>query len=73
MTQSMPGTNDYVCTTKLAYVQYWVSNCDSMRAALLFTLVGFSQMAQWALRNHRNYCREFKNYPPRKAIVPFLL
>ena len=44
-------------------------------AALLFTLMGFAQMAQWALGKHRNYRREFGvKYPRgRKAIVPFLL
>lgn len=40
----------------------------------LFTLAGFLQMAIWALGKHRNYIREFSNYPrKRKAIIPFLL
>jgi len=42
--------------------------------ALLFTVAGFGQMAQWALGKHRNYKRDFPKYPKgRKAIVPFLL
>uniref|UniRef100_V5HCU2 Putative steroid reductase required for elongation of the very long chain fatty acids n=2 Tax=Ixodes ricinus TaxID=34613 RepID=V5HCU2_IXORI len=40
----------------------------------LFTLAGFYQMAVWALGKHRNYKKEFPNYPKsRKAIVPFVL
>lgn len=42
--------------------------------ALFFTVAGFYQMSMWALGKHRNYRREFKDYPrSRKAIVPFLL
>lgn len=42
--------------------------------AFLFAFVGFLQMAQWALGKHRNYRKEFSDYPrSRKAIVPFLL
>jgi len=39
----------------------------------LFTLAGGYQMAVWALGKHRNYKKEFKEYPNRKAIVPFVL
>ena len=40
----------------------------------LFTAAGFFQMAVWALAKHRNYKKEFPNYPRnRKAIVPFIL
>lgn len=40
----------------------------------LFTLAGFYQMAVWALGKHKNYLKEFKNYPKnRKAIIPFVL
>ncbi|KAK2723020.1 very-long-chain enoyl-CoA reductase-like [Artemia franciscana] len=42
--------------------------------ALLFTLAGFYQMTVWALGKHRNYKKEFKDYPRnRKSIVPFVL
>ena len=41
---------------------------------VLFALVGFAQMTQWAFGKHRNYKREFANYPrQRKAIIPFIL
>ena len=40
----------------------------------LFAFAGFAQMAIWALGKHRNYRREFSNYPKqRKAIIPLLL
>uniref|UniRef100_A0AC34RFS8 Very-long-chain enoyl-CoA reductase n=1 Tax=Panagrolaimus sp. JU765 TaxID=591449 RepID=A0AC34RFS8_9BILA len=41
--------------------------------ALFFTLAGFIQMKIWADGKHRNYKKEFANYPKnRKPIVPFL-
>ena len=42
--------------------------------SLLFALAGFYQMAVWAMGKHRNYIKEFPNYPKkqRKAIIPFL-
>ncbi|KJE97019.1 trans-2,3-enoyl-CoA reductase [Capsaspora owczarzaki ATCC 30864] len=41
---------------------------------VLFMLVGLAQMSQWALGKHRNYKKEFKDYPKgRKAILPFFL
>ncbi|XP_065070214.1 probable very-long-chain enoyl-CoA reductase art-1 [Rhopilema esculentum] len=39
----------------------------------LFCLAGFIQMAIWAKDKHRRYKKEFKDYPRRKAIVPFIL
>lgn len=39
----------------------------------LFALAGLYQMTVWALGKHRNYKKEFSNYPRRKAIIPFLL
>ena len=39
----------------------------------IFTLAGAYQMIVWALGKHRNYKKEFKEYPRRKAIIPFLL
>ncbi|XP_071844587.1 probable very-long-chain enoyl-CoA reductase art-1 [Apostichopus japonicus] len=42
--------------------------------ALMFGVCGFVQMAIWAKGKHRNYLKEFKNYPRgRKAILPFLI
>jgi very-long-chain enoyl-CoA reductase len=41
--------------------------------ALLFTVAGFVQMKIWAAGKHRNYKKEFPNYPKnRTPIVPFL-
>lgn len=43
-------------------------------SAGLFALAGMYQMSLWALGKHRNYKKEFPDYPKqRKAIVPFLL
>jgi len=39
----------------------------------LFTLAGAYQMIIWAQGKHRNYKKDFKDYPRRKAIIPFLL
>lgn len=39
----------------------------------LFMFAGFYQMIIWAMGKHRNYKKEFKDYPKgRKAIVPFV-
>lgn len=40
----------------------------------LFAAAGFYQMAIWAIGKHRNYKKEFPDYPKgRKAILPFVL
>jgi len=42
----------------------------------VFTLVGFLQMADWALKKHRNYLKTYGDQYKRlhrKAIVPFIL
>lgn len=42
--------------------------------ALLFTIAGAYQMTLWAIGKHRNYKKEFSDYPKsRKAIFPFVL
>lgn len=41
--------------------------------ALLFCFAGAYQMVIWALGKHRNYRKEFKDYPRRRAIFPFIL
>ncbi|KAH3773590.1 very-long-chain enoyl-CoA reductase-like [Dreissena polymorpha] len=42
--------------------------------AALFAVCGFYQMTVWAIGKHKNYKREFSNYPRgRKSIVPFLI
>lgn len=68
---------DYVsCANYLWETLAWIcfsiiANCAT---CWLYTFVAFIQMAQWALKKHRNYHREFKFYPKeRKAIIPLLL
>jgi len=42
--------------------------------AVLFAIAGAYQMTVWALGKHRNYKKEFKDYPKgRRAIFPFVL
>ncbi|KAJ2005347.1 3-oxo-5a-steroid 4- dehydrogenase [Coemansia thaxteri] len=42
-------------------------------AAVLFLAVSSGQMYVWAIKKHRQYKREFADYPrSRKAMVPFL-
>ena len=42
--------------------------------SFIFTGFSFYQMAQWALKKHRRYKKDFKDYPKnRTAIVPFVL
>lgn len=42
--------------------------------ALIFTATGGFQMIVWAQGKHRNYKKEFPNYPKnRKCIIPFLI
>ena len=53
------------------------SAASSILMGYVFTLVGFLQMAQWALQKYRGYLKdgaEGKAYAKaRKAIVPFVL
>ncbi|KDN53015.1 hypothetical protein K437DRAFT_219683 [Tilletiaria anomala UBC 951] len=43
-------------------------------AALIFSAVSVGQMLIWALKKHRNYRKEFKDYPRgRKSMFPFIL
>ncbi|CAO1443084.1 unnamed protein product [Diamesa tonsa] len=43
-------------------------------AAYLFAAAGMFQMTLWAIAKHKNYKKEFKDYPKqRKAIIPFLI
>jgi len=42
--------------------------------ALVFTVVGAVQMWFWAVKKHKNYRKEFPNYPKgRKVLIPFIL
>ncbi|XP_023167065.2 very-long-chain enoyl-CoA reductase [Drosophila hydei] len=54
----------------------WVcfSAMTSCLPAYLFAFAGAFQMTVWALAKHRNYKKEFKDYPRgRRAIFPFLI
>lgn len=68
---------NYVSCPNYAYEWYAWASFSIMTQCLpaaMFTVAGFYQMAIWALGKHRNYKKEFPNYPRRrKAIVPFLL
>uniref|UniRef100_A0A2I9LPX6 very-long-chain enoyl-CoA reductase n=1 Tax=Centruroides hentzi TaxID=88313 RepID=A0A2I9LPX6_9SCOR len=68
---------DYVSCPNYFYEVYaWIffSIMTQCLVAFLFALAGFYQMAVWALQKHRNYRKDFPDYPKqRKAIIPFLL
>lgn len=54
----------------------WISFSlmTSCLPAMLFAIAGAFQMTIWALGKHRNYKKEFKDYPRnRRAIFPFIL
>lgn len=64
------------CPNYTYEVGSWMAFCVMTQTltAILFTLAGFYQMAVWAIGKHRNYRKEFKDYPKgRKAIIPFFL
>ncbi|XP_037935163.1 very-long-chain enoyl-CoA reductase-like [Teleopsis dalmanni] len=79
----MPDSNPFTqlfnlvsCPNYTYEIGAWVSfsimtNC---LAAVLFAIAGGYQMMVWALGKHRNYKKEFTQYPKsRKAIFPFIL
>ncbi|KAG9305164.1 hypothetical protein G9A89_010672 [Geosiphon pyriformis] len=42
-------------------------------AALFFLIVGGGQMIIWAIKKHKNYRKEFRDYPRnRKILIPFV-
>jgi len=56
----------------LAWIGFTVMT--SCIPAFVFAAAGMFQMTLWALGKHKNYKKEFPNYPKnRKAILPFLL
>jgi very-long-chain enoyl-CoA reductase len=70
---------DFVaCPNYTFEVMSWVgfSIMTNIPASYAFTLVGFFQMADWALKKHREYKKVYeKEYTDlkRSAIIPFLL
>lgn len=79
----MPTANPFTllfnlvsCPNYTYEIAAWVSFSIMTQAlpALLFTIAGGGQMLIWALGKHRNYRREFPNYPRgRKSIIPFII
>lgn len=54
----------------------WLTFCVQAQTlgGYWFLLTSVAQMTDWALKKHRRYKKEFKNYPKgRKAIFPFIL
>lgn len=68
---------NFVSCPNYSYEVYsWVAFSLMTQAlpALIFTGAGFFQMTIWALGKHRNYKKEFTNYPKgRKSIIPFII
>ncbi|XP_026684036.1 very-long-chain enoyl-CoA reductase [Diaphorina citri] len=68
---------DYVSCPNYTYeFGSWLSFSllTSCFPALLFASAGMYQMTVWALGKHKNYKKEFPDYPKqRKAIVPFVI
>lgn len=53
---------------------FWFTIMTQCVAPGVFALLGTAQMTQWAIKKHKNYRREFKDYPRgRKAIIPFVV
>lgn len=79
----MPGANPFTtlfnfvsCPNYTYEIAAWVSFSIMTQTlpALLFTAAGGYQMIIWALGKHRNYKKEFSNYPRgRKSIIPFVI
>ena len=69
---------EYVsCPNYTFEVLAWVgfSVMTQIPFAYAFTLVGFVQMADWAMKKHQGYCKSYdKEYKSlrRKAIIPFV-
>jgi very-long-chain enoyl-CoA reductase len=66
------------CPNYFFEVMSWVgfSVMTNLLFSYLFTLVGFLQMADWAMKKHKGYKKTYdKEYTKlrRKAIIPFIL
>jgi len=69
---------DYVaCPNYTFEVLSWVgfSIMTNIWLSWLFTLVGFLQMTDWALKKHKEYKKSYPEYSKmkKKAIVPFVI
>ncbi|CAG8542288.1 105_t:CDS:2 [Funneliformis caledonium] len=69
------GFNLVSCPNYFFETIVWLSVCILTKsfAAWLFLAVGFTQMYLWAIKKHKSYRKEFKDYPKnRKAMIPFI-
>lgn len=83
-TRKIPMPNSFALTKLFNYVSCpnytyefgaWLgfTFMTSCIPAGLFMLAGMYQMTIWAIGKHKNYFKEFNNYPKqRKAILPFI-
>nr|CAG8493319.1 4088_t:CDS:2 [Entrophospora candida] len=70
------GFNLVSCPNYSFEILAWISICILTKslAAYLFTIVGSIQMYFWAIKKHKNYHKDFKEYPKnRKALIPFII
>lgn len=64
------------CPNYTYEIYAWLGFCIMTQAlpALFFTVAGGLQMVIWALAKHRNYKKEFPNYPRnRTSIIPYII
>ncbi|CAI2174492.1 20717_t:CDS:2 [Funneliformis geosporum] len=62
------GFNLVSCPNYLFETIVWLSVC-----ILTKSFAGFTQMYLWAVKKHKSYRKEFKDYPKnRKAMIPFI-
>lgn len=63
------------CPNYFFEVMSWVSFSIGTNtiAGWFFTLAGFLQMTEWALKRHRDYIKVDPECKKRKAIIPFLI
>lgn len=68
------GFNLVSCPNYLFESISWFSLCLLTRSysVVLFTCLGTIQMYLWAIKKHKNYKKEFENYPKRRAMFPFI-
>ena len=58
---------------------FWESLCwlvfavqSQVIGAYVFFIVSTVQMALWAIGKHKRYRKDFKDYPRRKVMFPFI-
>ena len=68
---------EYVsCANYFWEISGWIcySSLISCLTSWFFTVVGGVQMYFWAIKKHKRYKKDFKNYPKkRKSLIPFIL